>query len=132
MGGFSPRLRVEPRLDYWSKSEDMFGGGISVRDFTLGARVKYYYPLTNTRLLPFAGGGFGIHLFKAEVEVIDPFTGGTMSVEDSSTKFGIDFGGGLAAPVSLRTNFVAEVWYGAVSDFSHFSLKVGISHAFGS
>lgn len=132
VGGFTPRVRVEPRVDYWSQSENMFGGGISVRDITVGTRVKYYFPLDNPKLRPFAGGGFGIHLFKAEVEVVDPFSGGTMSVEDSSTKFGIDFGGGLATPVGPRTSFLAEVWYGAVSDFSHFSLKVGLSHGFGS
>jgi hypothetical protein len=131
VGGFTPRVRVEPRVDYWSQSEDMFGTGLSVRDIALGTRVKYYFPLSNPKLQPFAGGGMGIHLFKAEVEVMDPFSGQTMSVSDTSTKFGIDFGGGLATPIGVRTSFVAEAWYGAVSDFSHFSLKVGISHAFG-
>jgi hypothetical protein len=132
MGGFTPRVRVEPRLDYWSKSEDVFGGGISVRDIAVGTRVKYYFPVSNPKLRPFAGGGLAVHLFKAEVEVYDPFSGGTMSVEDSSTELGIDFGGGLATPVGVRTDFVAEFWYGAVSDFSHFSLRVGLSHGFGS
>jgi len=132
VGGFSPLVRVEPRFDYWSKSEDTWGGSVSVRDVAFGTRVKYYFPVSNPRLRPYAGGGLGIHLFKSEVEVFDPYFGGTMSVEDSSTKLGIDLGGGLATPVSLHTSFVAEAWYGAVSDFSHFTLKVGFSYAFGS
>jgi len=132
LGVITPRLHLEPRVDYWSDSQDVFGAGFSVRDITIGARVKYYFPVSNPKLLPFAGGGLGVHLFNTEVAVLDPFSGQTMTLEDSANKVGFDLGGGLATPLSLRTNFVAETWYGVVSDFSHFSLRVGLTHAFGS
>jgi opacity protein-like surface antigen len=133
MGVIVPRLHLEPRIDFWSDSEDVFGGGgFSVRDITLGARVKYYFPVANPKLKPFAGGGLGLNFFHVELEMMDPFTGGTMTSTDSSTKLGLDLGGGLATPLSLSTHFVAELWYGAVSDFSHLTLRVGVLHALGS
>ena len=79
---------------------------------------------------PWAGGGLGLHFLKAEVSVVDPFSGGTLSVEDTATKVGVDLGGGIVTPISDRTNFLAEVWYGLVSDFSQFNLRVGVSQAF--
>jgi hypothetical protein len=132
VGGITPRVRVEPRIDYWGQSEEAFGAGYSVRDLAVGTRVKYYFPVSNPKLRPFAGGGLGLHIIHAEVEVTDPFSGQTMTAEDSSTKLGLELGGGLASPISPRTSFVATAWYGAVSDFSHVTLKVGLLHAFGS
>ena len=132
LGTIVPNLSLEPRVDYWSKSEDVFGGSVTVRDIAIGARAKYYFPIANPKLRPFAGGGLALNLLNAEVEVIDPFSGGTMTVEDSSSKVGLDLGGGLATPLSPRTSFLTEVWYGIVSDFSHITLRVGLSHSFGS
>ena len=132
LGVIVPRLHIEPRVDFWSDSQDTFGAGFSVRDITVGTRVKYYFPVANPKLKPFAGGGLGLHLFHYELEMMDPFTGGTLTSEDSSTKVGLDLGGGLATPISLNTNFLAEMWYGVVEDFSHLTLRVGVTHALGS
>ena len=132
LGSIVPNLHLEPRVDYWSKSEDVFGGSVSVRDIAIGARAKYYFPIANPKLRPFAGGGLALNLLNAEVEMIDPFTGGTMTVDDSASKVGLDLGGGLATPLGPRTTFLTEVWYGIVSDFSHITLRVGLMQAFGS
>ena len=132
MGSITPQIRLEPTLDYWSKSEDVFGGEFSVQDIMVGAVVKYYFTVSNPKLRPFAGGGLGLHFLNAEVEMVDPFTGGTMTVEDSSTKLGLHFGGGIGTPLNGRTSFVADAWFRFVSDFSQYSLRVGLLHSFGS
>jgi len=133
VGAITPNVRVEPRMDFWTQSETMFGGSeFTVRDIAIGCRVKYYFPVANPKLMPFAGGGLGLHFINAEVEMIDPFSGQPISADDSSTEIGLDIGGGLATPIGVRTNFVTEAWFGAVSDFSHFTLRVGLTHAFGS
>ncbi|HZM16507.1 MAG TPA: outer membrane beta-barrel protein [Candidatus Krumholzibacteria bacterium] len=131
LGSIVPNLHVEPRVDYWSKSEDFFSGSVSVRDIAIGARAKYYFPIPNPKLRPFAGGGLALNLLNVEVETVDPFTGGTMTGDDSSSKVGLDLGGGLATPLGPRTTFLTEVWYGIVSDFSHITLRVGLMQAFG-
>jgi opacity protein-like surface antigen len=129
VGGFTPRVRLEPRIDYWSQSEDYSGSSVSVRDITFGARVKYYFPVTGTRVRPYGGGGLGLHFLRAEVGVLDPFSGGTMTFDDTSTKLGLDLGGGVLTPLTPRANLVVEAWYGMVSDFNQISLRVGFSHA---
>jgi opacity protein-like surface antigen len=128
LGKLAPRLALESRLDYWSKSETSFGVDVSLRDVALGARGKYQFPVTNPKLQPFAGAGVGLHFLRAEVAL--PTLPGfpVMTAEESTTKLGLDLGGGIAMPVSPRTDFLTEAWYGVVSSASQFSLRVGLSY----
>jgi hypothetical protein len=128
-GMITPEIGLESRLDYWSQSEEAFGVEASVSDITLGARGKYYFEVANSNLRPFAGAGLGLHILHAEV-VVPGFP--EMSAEDSSTKLGLDLGGGLAIPVNPRSDLLTELWYGIVSDANQFSLRVGMSYRLGS
>jgi opacity protein-like surface antigen len=130
-GTLTPRIAVEPRLDFWSWSESNSGADTKVRDITLGARGKYFFPVENSKIRPFAGAGLGFHFLHAQVDI--PAQGGfpAQSAEDSETKLGLDLGGGLATALNDRTDFHAEVWYGIVSDFNQFALRVGISQKLG-
>jgi opacity protein-like surface antigen len=128
LGTLAPNLRITSHLDFWSKSQDSpLGGSASVGDVTLSARGEYQFPVTNTRLQPFAGAGLAMHFLHAKVEVP-----GFLTAEDSSTKLGLDLGGGLAMPVSPRTEFRSEVWYGIVDNYSQLSLKAGLAFKIGS
>jgi opacity protein-like surface antigen len=131
-GTITPQISLEPRLDFWSWSEDAFGVETNVRDITLGLRGKYGFEVANSSIRPFAGAGLGIHMIHMEVNV--PEQGGfpAMTAEDSSTKLGLDLGGGIVTPMNPVLDFHAEVWYGIVSDFSQFSLRAGISRKLGS
>jgi hypothetical protein len=130
-GTIVPNLALESRVDYWSKSEEVFGGEASVRDIAVGARCKYLFNISNPVITPFAGAGLGLHFLKAEVNVpaLPGAPGG--SVEDSETKLGLDLGGGMAAALGPRTSLLAELWYGVVSDVSQLSLRVGMTYHFG-
>jgi len=132
-GLITPRVGLESRLDYWSASQRSFNGAeASVSDVTLGARAKYYFPVDHPTLRPFAGGGLALHLVHAEVTIPAQFGNPEMTAEDSSTKLGLDLGGGIAMPMNPRWDFLGELWYSIVSDVGQFSLRAGLSYKLGS
>jgi opacity protein-like surface antigen len=136
-GTITPDIRLESRLDYWSKSESLYGGGeASMRDIALGARGKYFFPVSHSSVRPFAGAGLGLHFLHAEVSFpAQDLGGGTiipaMTVGDSSTKLGLDLGGGIETSLSPRTDLLADLWYGIVSDVSQLSMRIGLSYKLG-
>ena len=77
--------------------------------------------------MPFVGAGLGLHFLNAKAEVP-----GYPDVEDGTTKLGLDFGGGFTTPMTPRTEFRSEMWYGVVSDYSQWSLKAGLTFKLGS
>ncbi len=128
MGEMTPNMMLEAYLNFWTQSEDLFtGGDASVRDIAIGARAKWMFPVSNPKVKPFAGAGLGIHFLKFDTDIPPTilFPQG-FRLEDSSTKIGLDIGGGLMAPVNDRTDFIAELWYGFVSDANQLALKAGI------
>lgn len=131
MGTIAPRWAMETRLDWWQHSESTFGVDASISDWTLGARTKYQFPTSNPTVQPFAGFGLGMHFLNADVVVPDPLGGPALKGSSSETRLGFDFGGGITHTMNASTNLVAEGWYGIVSDFNQFSLRVGLSHSFG-
>jgi opacity protein-like surface antigen len=130
-GTITPRIGLETRLDYWSKSEDAFGTEASVRDIILGARGKYFFEVANPRVRPFAGAGLGLHFLKSEVTIPAMFGFPAETYEDSETKLGLDIGGGIGTPVGPKTELTGEAWYGIVSDVSQFSLRVALNYRLG-
>jgi len=130
MGTLAPRWGLETRLDWWSHSETFFNTDVGVTDITLGARTKYHFP-TNSTVQPFVGAGLGLHFLSMEVGVVDPITGFAMTADASETRLGVDLGGGISTPLNASTNLLAEGWFGLVSDFNQFSLRLGLSHSFG-
>jgi opacity protein-like surface antigen len=128
LGTIAPRVQMSTHLDYWSHSEGLSGvADASVRDITLSVRSAYMFPVSSPTVQPYAGGGLGMHLVNAKVEIP-----GLPTMEDSSTKLGVDLLGGLSMPMNPSTNFMVEGVYGIVSDVSQFSLKAGVEFKLGS
>jgi len=130
LGTFTPNIGWEAHLDYWSESQEGFGAKATVHDIVLGSRAKYLFQLKNSSIRPFAGGGLSMHFLKAKVTFSDP-NSGDMTAEDSTTKLGLDLGGGLATRLSEQVDFHAETWY-VISDIDQFSLRMGLSMKVGS
>lgn len=126
-GTITPNLSLEPRIDFWSWSEEDFGVETKVRDIQFGLRGKHGFEVANSNIRPFLGAGLGMHMLNLEVTI--PASGGNpeMRAEDSETRLGVDLGGGFSTPMNPVLDFHAEVWYGIVSDFNQFSLRAGIS-----
>lgn len=126
-GTLTPNFQLTSHLDYWSKSEGSPGlGEVSFRDIALGVRGQYLIPVSSEKVQPYVGVGVGMHFLNAKVEVP-----GFPTVDDGTTKVGLDFGGGITAPVNPRMDFMAETWYGVVDGFNQFSLKGGLSFKVG-
>jgi hypothetical protein len=134
-GEIVPNLMLEGYIDYWSKSQEEFGVEASVRDIALGAKVKYVFDIAHSNIRPFAGGGLGIHFIRGEVTIADQSIEGFyfpgMSVGDTSTELGLDFGGGMSIPINVKTEFLTELWFGIVSDVNQMSFKVGAVYKLG-
>ena len=131
-GTITPNIGLESHIDYWSQSESAFGVEASVSDIALGARGKYYFPVAHPTIRPFAGAGLGLHFVHAEVTIPAQFGFPEMTTEDSSTKLGLDLGGGMAMDLNPKTDFLAEMWFGIVEDVSTFSLRAGLCFKLGS
>lgn len=138
LGTIAPQFRLSTHLDYWSKSEDAgFGAEASVHDVSLMARGRYMIPVESPKFQPFVGAGMGLHFVSAEVSIPDVDLGGGviipgMTVSDSSTELGIDFGGGFSTPISPSADLSGELWYSIVDQFDQVALKVGVAFKLGS
>jgi opacity protein-like surface antigen len=126
-GTIAPRFGLESHIGYWSCSERVYTTETSVSDVAFGARTKYYIE-SETKMQPFVGGGLGLHFVHAEVVIPAQFGFPEMRTEDSSTKLGLDLGGGITTPLGARTDLNAELWYGIIPDVSQFSMRVGLAY----
>ena len=136
MGNISPDIRLAPHVGYWSKSEEAFGAKASISDISFATRGLYMFHMSSGKLQPYAGAGLGIHMVHAKVETPAQDLGGgnvipAMEASDTSTKLGLDMGGGFTTPLSEKTDFTLDLWYTAMSDVGHLSLKAGVSFALG-
>jgi opacity protein-like surface antigen len=136
MGTLSPEIRLAPHLGYWSKSEEFGGDKASISDISLGARGQYMFHVSSRKFQPYAGAGLGMHFVHAKVEMAAQDLGGgviipAMEASDTSTKLGLDLGGGFITPLSEKTDFCLDLWYTAVSDVGHLSMKAGLSFDLG-
>ncbi len=136
MGNLSPDIRLQPHLGYWSKSEEAFGSKATISDIAFSTRGLYMFHMTSPKFQPYAGAGLGIHFVHAKVSTAAQDLGGgliipAMEASDTSTKLGLDMGGGFTTPLSQKTDFTLDLWYTAVSDVGHLSLKAGISFDLG-
>jgi len=104
LGRITPEIMLESNLDYWSDA--------AYRDLIIGGTAKYMFKSANLKLRPFAGGGVAFHFFKIS--------------DDSRTKVGIHFGGGLFYALSAQFDLLADGRYTIVSNASQIALQAGL------
>lgn len=131
-GTITPNISLESRIDYWGQSDQYFGTETSLRDIALGVRAKYNFVISNPKIRPFAGAGLGMHFLKAEVTIPPQFGFPGTTVDASTTKLGLDIGGGISTPLSPKTDLLGETWFGIVDGANSFTLRAGLSFKLGS
>jgi opacity protein-like surface antigen len=135
LGTLAPSFHLAPQVAYWSKSEGAFGTEASVSDLSLGARGLYMFHAGSPKFQPYAGGGLGLHFVTAKLTIPDQIIGGFlvpgMSTSDTSTKLGLDMGGGFVTPLSAKTDLQGDLWYTFAEDVGHLALKVGFAMKLG-
>jgi len=128
LGTITTNIGLEAHVDYWSQSEEVTTMESSIHDIALGGRGKYMFELQNTSIRPFVGAGASVHFLNAKVtDSSDP----SLNADDSSTKFGLDLGGGMATHLTEQIDFRTEAWY-VVSDMNQFALSMGLAMKLGS
>jgi len=104
LGKITPEVMLESNLDYWAEA--------AFRDLIIGGTAKYMFKNANPTLRPFAGGGVAFHFLKFS--------------DDSRTKVGLHFGGGLFYALSAQLELLADGRYTIVSNASQIALQAGV------
>lgn len=135
MGTFSKDVRFSLHANYWNDTEESFGAEAGIRDISFGARARYMFHMDSPKFQPYAGGGLGLHFYRASVSIPDMDLGGGVIIpgeemSDTTTKLGMDLNGGFNVPMSAKTDFTTDLTY-TLSDIDQFSLKAGVSFKVG-
>ncbi|MBD3232928.1 MAG: outer membrane beta-barrel protein [candidate division Zixibacteria bacterium] len=127
LGTFMPQFGWEAEVTYWSTSV----GDLDFRDIAIVTSGKYSFPMPESKLAPFIGGGLGLHMLKASFEYVDPFTGQTVEDDETDSKFGFHILGGTEMELSPMIDGFAEFRYTLVEDFNQIWLMAGIKYNLG-
>ena len=116
-GEFVRHVHIVPMLEYWKVGVS----GVDVSDFMLGSDVDVDFPVEGGKLIPYAGGGLGLHFVK--VDVPPGFDG-------SSTKLGLNIQGGIKNQIMPNLGIFGEVKYAFVSDVNQLKIMGGFTYNF--
>jgi len=118
-GEFVQHVHIIPLVEYWKVGVS----GVDVSDLSIGSDINVDFPVEGGRVIPYAGGGLGLHFVKAD----DPFTPGASF---SDTKLGLNIQGGIRNQVMPNLGIFGEVKYNFVSDVNQLKLTGGFTYNF--
>jgi opacity protein-like surface antigen len=122
-GEFARNVRLMPIVEYWSVGQDVGPYNADLKDFSLGADINLDFPLQDSRITPYAGGGLGLHWLKATTNV--------PNVDDQSdTKLGFNVQGGVRTDAMPNLALFGELRYNFVSDFNQLKILGGFTYRF--
>jgi hypothetical protein len=118
-GEIARNVRLSPILEYWSVGVDAPGVDFDVSDFSIGADVTVDFPLQNSRMIPYAGGGLGLHFLDSNIPGAD-----------DDTKIGLNIQGGVRNDVMPNLSVFGELRFNFVEDTNQFKLLGGFTYRF--
>ncbi len=118
-GEFVKNLHVYPLVEYWNVGV----GGIDVSDLTLATDVDLDFPIEGGRVVPYAGGGVGLHFLHQD---LPPGVVG----EESHTKLGLNIQGGIRDQVMPNLGLFGEVKFSFVSTADQLKVMGGFTYNF--
>ena len=118
-------LYVSPFINYWSSSTEIPGGPtndeLNLRDFSLGANLKFTIPTASVRFQPFIAAGVSVNMMNAEQTGFE---------SNSETKFGFQGGAGFKIGLNESMSALGSGWYNVISndtgDVKNWSLRAGV------
>jgi len=122
-GEFARNVRLMPIAEYWSVGQDVGPYNVDLKDFSLGADVNLDFPLQDSRITPYAGGGLGLHWLKATTNVPNV-------PDQSDTKLGFSVQGGVRTDAMPNLALFGELRYNFVSDFNQLKILGGFTYRF--
>jgi len=118
-GEFVQHVHILPLAEYWKVG----ASGVDVRDFMIGTDVNVDFPVEGGRVIPYAGGGLGLHFVKFSDSLFP-------SADESDTKLGLNIQGGIRNQVMPNLGLFGEVKYNFVSDVNQLKLMGGFTYNF--
>ncbi|HLQ67735.1 MAG TPA: outer membrane beta-barrel protein [Candidatus Limnocylindrales bacterium] len=122
-GELARNIRIAPIVEYWSVGQDVGPYNADLKDFSLGADLNIDFPLQDSRVTPYAGGGLGLHWIKATTNVPN-------IADQSETKLGLNIQGGVRTDVMPNLALFGELRYNFVSDANQLKLLGGFTYRF--
>ncbi len=117
-------LYISPFMNYWNSSTEVqvFSANdeYSVRDFQIGANLKYTIPTSSLKFQPFIAGGIAANVLSEELESLGA------SVDEGETRIGFQMGAGFNVGISESANIVTSGWYNIVEDVNHWQIRAGL------
>ena len=118
-GEFVQHVHIVPLVEYWKVG----ASGVDVRDFMIGTDVNVDFPVEGGRVIPYAGGGLGLHFVKFSDDLFP-------STDTSDTKLGLNIQGGIRNQVMPNLSLFGEAKYNFVSDVNQLKLVGGFTYNF--
>ena len=110
---------VQHVAEYWKVGL----AGFDFSDFNVGTDVNVDFPVEGGRVIPYAGGGLGLHFVKES----DPaFPNASLS----DTKLGFNIQGGIRNQAMPNLGVFGEVKYSFVSDVNSLKIMGGFTYNF--
>jgi opacity protein-like surface antigen len=122
-GELARNIRIAPIVEYWSVGQDVGPYNADLKDFSVGADLNVDFPLQDSRVTPYAGGGLGLHWIKATTNVPN-------IADQSETKLGLNIQGGIRTDVMPNLAIFGELRYNFVSDANQLKLLGGFTYRF--
>lgn len=118
-GEFVKNVHVMPYIEYWKVGI----AGIDTRDFTIATDVNLDFPLQGGHVVPYAGGGLGLHFLHADIPA-------GFGVDASRTKLGLNIQGGIRNQVMPNLGLFGEVRFSFVESADQLHVMGGFTYNF--
>lgn len=116
-------VRLQPLVEYWSLGTSIGPYNSDVSDFSFGTDVNVDFPLQDSRIVPYAGGGLGLHFLSFDSTVPNV-------PDQSDTKLGLNIQGGIRNDIMPNLSIFGEARYNFVSDANQLKVLGGFTYRF--
>ncbi len=117
-------MYLQPFVNYWNQSVGASAGSVGasadMKDWSVGANLKWVFPISAPRVHPFVAGGAAVHNFSSDASV--SFGSNALNFSASDSKFGFQFGGGLELDMGQNWSLVGQSFYHVVSDVNQWTI----------
>jgi opacity protein-like surface antigen len=122
-GTIVPNVHLIPSLEFWSVGTDVGTYSADYSDMAIKLDANVDFPLQDQRLVPYLGGGLGLHRLKFE-------SNAPMTVDATSTKIGFSILGGMKNEFTPNLSLFGEVGYTFVENANQLRLLGGFTYKF--
>jgi len=116
-------VHLVPLVEYWSVGTSAGGFNIDRSDLAIGTDLVVDFPMQDSRIFPYAGGGLGIHFlgFDSNVPGAD---------NDTRSKLGLNIHGGIRNDIMPNMSLFGEARYNFVENANQLKILGGFTYRF--